>query len=142
MIEKLETEILNKLSALKNVKLLSSPIIDFDGIRQNSILNLQYVSETFLLPNERKMQLSPVYSKRRISDINFRLTIYYKNLRNIHSDVYELLNTIIDLLNFEVPTIDGYNLSPILIKDISFKERNSNNFLVYESTLEIRVIST
>jgi len=142
MIELLEKEILNKLSSLKNVKTLSVPIIDFDGVRQNVILNLQYISETFLLPNERKMQLSPIHSNRRISDINFNLTIYYKNLRNIHSDVYELITTIVNLLNFKVIEINGYNISPIYIKDITFKERNSNNFLVYESTLEIRVIST
>jgi len=138
MIKKIEEAILGKLNGLEKIKLLAVPIVDFKDVRQSIIVNLQYISETFQVPNNRKAIFAPLPTKKRVSDINFSLTLYYKDLRNNFEDIYSLFDQIVDLLHGELLEIAGINISPIYIKDIKFKERNSQNYILYECSIEMK----
>lgn len=138
MIKEIESRILDKLKDIKKIKLMSVPVVDFNDVRQTIIINLQYISETFILPNEKKIIFSQIPTKKRVSDISFNLTIYYKDLRNNFNDVYDLFDLIIEKLHGELLEIDGINISPIFIKDIKFKEKNTQSFIVYECSLEMK----
>lgn len=138
MIKNIETAILNKLCKLEKVKLLAVPIIDFKEVRSSIILNLQYISETFTVPNDKKVIFSPLPTKKRVSDITFNLTLYYKDLRNNFEDIYNTFDSITEFLHGEQLEIEGLNLSPVYIKEIKFAERNVQNFISYTCTLEIK----
>jgi hypothetical protein len=138
MIKKIEEAILGKLNGLEKIKLLAVPIVDFKEVRQSIIVNLQYISETFQVPNNQKAIFAPLPTKKRVSDINFSLTLYYKDLRNNFEDIYSTFDIITELLHGEQLEIEGLNLSPMYIKNIEFKERNIQNFIVYTCSLEIK----
>lgn len=138
MIKKIEEAILEKLRSLDKIKLLAVPIIDFKEVRQSIILNLQYVSETFTVPNEKKAIFVPLPTKKRVSDMTFNITLYYKDLRNNFEDIYLVFDSVIERLHGELLEIEGINVSPIYIKNIEFRERNTQNFIVYNCSLEIK----
>lgn len=141
MITNIQESILAKLmevAAFNNIKFLSVPLVNFDDVRQNVIVNIKYVSEEFIVPNIKKMQYSQLPTKKRISDLKFELEIYYKDLRNKFEEVYNLLDSLINTLHGELLNVHGLNISPIYITNIQFVERNSNNFIIYKCNLELR----
>ena len=144
-IKELETAILNKLKKAggesDKIKYLAVPTIDFNGIRQNIIVNLQYIKETFVSPNEKKAIFAPLPTKKRISNIEYSLFIYYKDLRNQYNDVYDLFDILANNLHGEllqINEIDGL-ISPLFITSIEFIERNSQSFLVYKCNLDLKI---
>lgn len=138
MIKKIEEAILEKLRSLEKIKLLAVPIVDFKEVRQSIILNLQYVSEAFTVPNEKKVIFASLPTKKRVSDMTFNITLYYKDLRNNFEDIYDVFDSIVERLHGEQLEIEGINISPVYIKNIEFRERNTQNFIVYNCSLEIK----
>lgn len=138
MIKKIEEAILEKLRSIEKIKLLAVPIVDFKEVRQSIIVNLQYVSEAFTIPNEKKAIFAPLPTKKRVSDMTFNITLYYKDLRNNFNDIYGTFDQIINLLHGEQLEIEGINISPVYIKEIKFAERNVQNFISYSCLLEIK----
>ena len=140
MIKYIESAISEKLKTLTDISIIYSPYINFEIVRQNKILNIQYVGENFIYPTERKLNISN-NSKNRLSDINFKINLYIKDLRNNYNEVYEYLDKIIYLLNGEVLKIDSNNInnvSPIYVSTINFIEKNTQMFIHYEINLLIR----
>lgn len=122
------------------IKLLATPQVDFDTVRQNIIVNVQYNGETFINIGEKKAMLTALPTKKRVSDIKFVLQIYYKDLRKSYDDIYELFDNIVYILHGEIIELDNaFCSTPMIIENIEFVERNSQSYYLYRCNLSLRI---
>lgn len=138
-IKFIQDGIIKTLSEFKEIKIISVPVMNFDNVRQDIILNIRYIGEKFISLNSNNMSYGDPPTNARISDVSFEVEIYYKDLRNKFEEIYDLINKIISKLHGVSLSQSGkMDLSPLFINSIEFKERTPNSFIVYKFLLEVR----
>lgn len=128
----------------KQCKIVVDPAIDLSTIKQNIIINLQYVRETFESRSQSKINYSSVQSNRASrSTAEYNLRIFFKELRDSYNKVYDLILELRECLDGQ-KVVDDQDLSigPMSIKTIDFIEKTDSGIIRYDLSLSISYIST
>ena len=125
-IKYIETELVRKLDEVlsKRAKILADPAVDLSTVKQNILVNIQYVGESLSTPSSSKINFGGVSSlspQRIKSELSYKIRVFFKDLRGSYDKAYDVVEQIRESLNgAKLVELEDLSLSPIAVTSISF----------------------